>query len=163
VRRIGGIIPYVGRLDTVRVLGSFVALGVSVCSMAACTQLDQVTEAITPSSPPVTRTAESPSPAKHPLVSIETPLANGEVSAPVSVTGIADVEGGVTVRVLDGSGAELAAIDVEVDCGKRCPGTFATELFFFVDRREPGSIEVSGTTEDGDIASASVPVVLFPV
>jgi hypothetical protein len=43
-----------------------------------------------------------------------------------------------------------------------CVGTFAAELFFFIERRQPGTIEVSGVAEVGDPAVADVPVVLFP-
>ena len=68
----------------------------------------------------------------------------------MSAAGTADVEGNeVVVRVLDGAGAELAAVVVDVRCKRGCPGTFATELSFFVERREPGTIAVSGETADG--------------
>jgi immunoglobulin-like protein involved in spore germination len=139
-------------------------LALAACLLGACSSsVDDVTAAITtsPSSAPSGSTSTSPE--RAPAITIETPLASGEVSSPVSVTGTADVEGNeVTVRVLDGVGAELAAIQVEVDCTHRCPGTFATELSFFVEHREPGSIQVSGHTPDGPAAS-TVPVVLFPV
>ena len=130
----------------------------------ACTKIDRVTEPLT-SSPSVP--TASPRPAttavEDPAIAIETPFASGEVGTPVSVTGTADVvDAAVTVRVLGRNGDELAAIVVEASCGDGCLGTFATELSFFVERRQPGTIEVSGVGGDGDLAIASVPVVLFP-
>ena len=144
-------------------VASLLTLALVAGLLGGCSSsVDDVTSAINASSSPAPSTSPSPTPRQDPAVSIETPLADGEVSSPVSVTGTADVVGNVvTVRVLDGVGSELAAIQVEVDCKHRCPGTFATELFFFVDHREPGSVEVSGQTQDGPAVS-TVPVVLFP-
>jgi hypothetical protein len=51
---------------------------------------------------------------------------------------------------------------VRASCGDGCRGTFGTELSFFVERREPGTIEVTGVAADGEPALASVPVSLFP-
>ena len=140
------------------------ALALVACLLGGCSSaVDDVTAAITPSASPSTTVGVVLAPRQDPAIAIETPLEDGEVSSPVSVTGTADVIGGeVTVRVLDHDGAELAAIDVDVDCTHACPGTFGTELFFFVERREPGWIEVSGETDDGPAVSL-VPVVLFPV
>ena len=155
------IIPHVRRFGTGRSLVA--VLAVVACLPAACSSgIDEVAAAITPSpgSPsPVTAPLE---PTRDPAIAIETPLHRGEVGSPVSVTGTADVVGDeVSVRVLDGDGSELAAADVDVDCRHACPGTFGTELFFFVEDREPGWIEVSGETDDGPAVSL-VPVVLFP-
>lgn len=88
---------------------------------------------------------------------------NGEVANRVSITGTADVlDASLVVRVLDGDGHELAAMVVQASCGDGCLGTFAAELFFFVERRQRGTVEVSGVSEDGDPAAASVPVILVP-
>jgi len=137
---------------------------VLACLLAGCTGVDRVTEPLA-SSPPI------PSPSSgsvatavvDPAIEIETPLAGGEVGTPVSVTGTADVvDATLTVRVLGEDRNELAAIVVRASCGDGCRGTFGTELFFFVERRQPGSIEVSGNGGDGERALASVSVVLFP-
>lgn len=157
---IRSIIPHdqgTGRERSLRLAaGLLVLAGLS----GGCSGVEEVTEAITPSPPASSPTVATPVPVQDPAIAIRTPLENDEVSAPVSVTGTTDVDGGVTVRVLGRGGAELAAIDV--DCRKACPGTFGTELFFFVDRRERGWIEVSGTTADGRRAVSTVPVVLLP-
>ena len=88
---------------------------------------------------------------------------DGDVGTPVSVTGTADVvDAALTVRVLGEDGVELAAIVVKASCGDGCRGTFATELSYFVERSQPGTIEVTGVGADGDPALSSVPVELFP-
>lgn len=124
--------------------------------------MDDVTAAITPTAPPATTSAAALVPRQDPAIAIETPLDGGEVSNPVSVTGMAEVAGReVTVRVLDHEGFELAAIEADVECEQACPGTFSTELFFFVEHRDAGWVEVSGETDHG-LAVSLVPVVLFP-
>jgi hypothetical protein len=122
--------------------------------------VDDVTAAITPTSGTTSTAALVPR--QDPAIAIETPPNDGEVSSPVSVTGTAEVAGSeVTVRVLDHDGFELAAIEADVDCERACPGTFSTELFFFVERRGPGWVEVSGEATHG-VAVSLVPVVLLP-
>jgi hypothetical protein len=133
------------------------------CLLSGCTAVDRVTEPLTsspsiptPSSSPVTTAVEDPA------IAIETPLV-GEVGTPVSVTGTAEVvDAALTVRVLGEDGKELAAIVVRASCGDGCRGTFGTQLFYFIERKQPGTIQVYGIGEDGERALASVPVVLFP-
>jgi Immunoglobulin-like domain of bacterial spore germination len=160
-RRIRSIIPHVPRTGTghARLLPSLV---LGACVLGGCSSaVDDVTAAITPT--PATTSAATLAPRQDPAIAIETPLDDGEVSTPVSVTGTAGVAGAqVTVRVLDHDGFELAAIEAEVDCEQACPGTFSTEVFFFVQRRDAGWVEVSGETDHG-LAVLLVPVVLFPV
>jgi hypothetical protein len=104
-----------------------------------------------------------PTAVEDPAIAIETPFVDSEVGTPVSVTGTAEVvDAALTVRVIGEDGFELAAIVVHASCGDGCRGTFGTQLFFFVERKQPGAIEVSGVGGDGDPARASVPVVLFP-
>jgi len=140
-------------------------LAIAVFLLGSCSSaVDEVTAAITASPSPPTTTTEAVGlvPRQDPAIAIETPLDESEVASPVSVTGTADVAGReVIVRVLDRSGAELAAVDADVDCKHGCPGTFATELFFFLERPEPGWIEVSSETGRARAVSL-VPVVLFP-
>lgn len=127
-----------------------------------CSGADRATEALSPSMRPSSPDT-SPTLAGEPSIVIETPFANDEVGSPVSITGTADVlEASLTVRVLEGDGDELAATVVEASCGDGCVGTFAAELFFFVERRQSGTIEVTGVSGEGDPAVASVPVVLVP-
>ena len=145
-----------------------VVVAVAVLGLAAtgCTGADRATEALSPSPPASVRSSSpetSPSPPGDPSIAIETPFVDGEVASPVSITGTADVlDASLTVRVLEGDGDELAATVVEASCGDGCLGTFAAELFFFIERSQPGTIEVTGVSGDGDPAVASVPVTLVP-
>jgi len=137
-----------------------VALG---CLLVGCSGADRVTEPLT-SSPPVPTMPSGPATTavEDPAIAIETPFVDGEIGSPVSVTGTAEVvDAALTVRVLGEDGNELAAIVVRASCGDGCRGTFGTQLFFFIERTQPGTIEVSGVGGDGDRALASVPVVLF--
>ena len=144
-----------------------IIVAVVVLGLAAtgCTGADRATEALSLSPPASVPSSSSTSPtaAGEPSIAIETPFVNGEVANPVSITGTADVlDASLVVRVLDGDGHELAATVVEASCGDGCLGTFAAELFFFVERRQRGTVEVSGVSGDGGPAAASVPVILVP-
>ena len=136
----------------------------AACLLAGCTnRAGDVTEPLTssPSVPASTRPVTTA--VQDPAIAIETPFVDGDVGTPVSVTGTADVvDAALTVRVLGEHGDELAAIVVKASCGDGCRGTFATELSYFVERSQPGTIEVTGVGADGDQALSSVPVVLFP-
>jgi hypothetical protein len=145
-----------------------IIVAVVVLGLAAtgCTGADRAAEALSPSPPASARpssTVTSPSPTGDPSIVIETPFVNGEVANRVSITGTADVlDASLVVRVLDEDGYELAATVVEASCGDGCLGTFAAELFFFVERPQRGTVEVSGVSGDGGPAAASVPVILVP-
>ena len=160
---IRSIIPYGPRFGTDRVR-ALAALAAASVLLAACSSsgVNDVAASLTASPPPATSAAAPPEATQDPSIAIETPLDHREVGNPVSVTGTADVVGNeVTVRVLDAGGSELAAANVEVDCQEQCPGTFGAKLFYVVDEREPGWIEVSGEAQHGRAVS-TVPVVLFP-
>jgi Immunoglobulin-like domain of bacterial spore germination len=140
--------------------GGMLVLG---CLLAGCTA-ERVTEPLT-SSPPIHTGSPYPVPTAvaDPVIAIETPHVGGEVGSPVSVTGTADVlDAALTVRVLGEDGNELAAIVVRASCGDGCRGTFGTELFYFIEDMQPGTIQIYGIGGDGERALASVPVVLFP-
>ena len=136
---------------------------VAACLLAGCTnRAGDVTEPLT-SSPVPASTGPMTTAVQDPAIAIETPFVDGDVGTPVSVTGTADVvDAALTVRVLGEQGDELAAIVVKASCGDGSRGTFATELSYFVERSQPGTIEVTGVGTDGDPALSSVPVVLFP-
>jgi len=136
---------------------------VAACLLAGCTNLaGDVTEPLT-SSPVPASTGPVTTAVQDPAIAIETPFVEGDVATPVSVTEMADVvDAAFTVRVLGEDGDELAAIVVKASCGDGCRGTFATELSYFVERSQPGTIEATGVGADGDPALSSVPVVLFP-
>jgi hypothetical protein len=143
-----------------------IIVAVVVLGLAAtgCTGADRATEALSPS-PPASERSPAPvtSPSPTNSIVIETPFENGEVANRVSITGTADVlDASLVVQVFDEDGHELAATVVEASCGDGCLGTFAAELFFFVERRQRGTVEVSGVSGDGGPAVASVPVLLVP-
>ena len=136
---------------------------VAACLLAGCTnRAGDVTEPLT-SSPVPASTGPVPTVVQDPALALETPFVDGDVGTPVAVTGTADgVDAALSVRVLGEDGVELAAIVVKASCGDGCRGTFATELSYFVERSQPGTIEVTGVGADGDPALSSVPVELFP-
>jgi len=146
----------------VRIVALIIVVGSLV---TGCSKVDRVTQPLTSSpSVPAGTSGRATTVVGDPSIAIATPFADGEVGSPVSVTGTADVVDAVlTVRVLGRNGDELAAAVVEASCGDGCVGTFATELSFFVERRQPGTVEVAGVGADGWDALASVPVVLVPV
>ena len=132
------------------------------CLLAGCTA-DRVTEPLTSSSSIPTPSSPATTAVEDPAIAIKTPFVGGEVGTPVSVTGTAEVvDAALTVRVLGEDGNELAAIVVSASCGDGCRGTFGTELFYFIERKQPGTVQVYGMGGDGERALASVPVVLFP-
>jgi Immunoglobulin-like domain of bacterial spore germination len=140
------------------------AVALAVACLAGCTnRADDVIEPLTSSPSVPASTGPATTAVQDPAIAIETPFVDGEVGSQVSVTGTADVvDAALTVRVLGHDGEELAAIVVTASCGDGCRGTFATELSYFVERSQPGTIEVTGVGTDGDPALSSVPVVLFP-
>ena len=142
----------------------FAAAAALGCLLVGCGSVDRVTEPLS-SSPPTPALSSGPvtTAVDGPAIKIKTPFLDGEVGSPVSVTGTAEVvDAALTVRVLGEDGNELAAIVVHASCGDGCRGKFGTELFFFIERRQPGTVEVYGIGRDGERALASVPVVLFP-
>ena len=133
------------------------------CLLAGCTA-ERVTEPLTASpSIPTRSPGPTPTAVEDPSIKIKTPPVDGEVGTPVSITGTAEVvRGALTVRVLGEDHNELAAIVVRASCGDGCRGKFGTQLYYFIERKQPGTIQVYGTGVDGERALASVPVVLFP-
>jgi hypothetical protein len=134
-------------------------------AVGACTEpVERVTDVLTPSpDASVTPEGNRRTEVVGDAIQVETPFENGEVGAPVSVTGAADVAGAaVTIRVVEEDGTELAQTIVQASCGDGCRGTFAAELFFFVQERQAGWIEVSGASADGPPPMVRVPVTLFP-
>jgi hypothetical protein len=111
------------------------------------------------------RTAETdvgPGADGDPAIVVEAPLANADVSSPVTVSGTADVfEANVTVIVEDADGTELARDFTTASCGTGCRGDFSIDLPFAVEAAEPGTIVV----QDDDAAGTGTPphVVRIPV
>lgn len=105
------------------------------------------------------------SPGEKPPIVVRAPSPEDRVSSPVTVAGTADVfEATVSIRILDEGGQELASGFATATCGSGCRGRYSTEVFFFVDRRQPGTIEVfEASAEDGSqLFLVSIPVTLMP-
>ena len=131
--------------------------------LAGCTnRAGDVTEPLT-SSPVPASTGPVMTAVQDPAIAIETPFVDGDVGTPVSVTGTADVvDAALTVRC-SARGRRRARRDRgQGELRDGCRGTFATELSYFIERSQPGTIEVTGVGADGDPALSSVPVELFP-
>lgn len=150
---------------------SLAALTVVGLLAAACgSGFREVSEALSPSpstpapSPSEAATA-TPTPGGKPAIVVRTPVAGDLISSPVAVAGSADVfEATVSIRILDEGGQELASGFATATCGSGCRGRYATEIFFFVDRRQPGTVEVfESSAEDGSqLFLVSIPVTLVP-
>jgi len=126
---------------------------------------DVLSSPASPSPSPSVSVAPSPTPTGKPPIVVREPTPGAEVLSPVTVAGTADVfEATVSIRILDASGAELAAGFATATCGSGCRGRYATDLHFFVDRAQPGTIEVfESSAEDGSqLFLVSVPVTLVP-
>jgi hypothetical protein len=131
----------------------------------ACASADDAGEPT--GSPASSSTVSSPTPeptdGAEPAIVVERPSPGEEVASPVRISGTADVfEATVYVRIVGEDGNELAATFTTATCGSGCRGDFSTELFFFVERTQDGTIEVfESSAEDGSpINLVSVPVVL---
>lgn len=136
------------------------ATAVTVLAATACNAAERVTEAITASASTTPSVPGGPSPTVDPAIVVERPLANDEVGSPVSIAGTAQVTGdAVLIRVLGADGGELAATIADVACDRDC--RFATELFFFVEDRQAGSVAVSAS-EVPQSSATMIPVVLVP-
>lgn len=119
----------------------------------------------TPAPTPTPSTAPSPTPTGELPIVVRAPEPGDEISSPVTVAGTADVfEATVSIRILDEKDRELAAGFATATCGSGCRGRYSTELHFFVDRAQPGTIEVfESSAEDGSqLFLVSVPVMLVP-
>jgi len=133
----------------------------------------QAAEALSPTASPLPSATTAPpdeptaslSPGGKPPIVVRTPRADDRVSSPVTVAGTADVfEATVSIRILDEDGQELASGFATATCGSGCRGRYSTEMFFFVDRRQPGTIEVfEASAEDGSqLFLVRIPVTLVP-
>ena len=151
----------------------FVAVALTVFLAASCSDgVDRVTDVLTgtptpsPSPTPASPTTDpSTDPGEPPAIVVDSPRERDELASPVLITGTADVfEATVSVRLLDADGEELAATFTTATCGSGCRGDYEVELFFFVEERQPGTVEVfESSAEDGSpINLVSVPVILVP-
>ncbi|MET8045895.1 Gmad2 immunoglobulin-like domain-containing protein [Micromonospora sp. NPDC005215] len=101
-----------------------------------------------------------------PPIVVSGPAPGDRVSAPLVVTGTADVfEATVSVRVLDAAGREVAAGFGTASCGSGCRGGYRVVVGWRTVREQKGTVEVyEVSARDGTrINTMAVPVVLAPV
>jgi germination protein M len=97
-----------------------------------------------------------------PAIVVESPSIGETVSAPVTVSGSANVfEANVTVLVLDAKRKEVGRTFTTATCGSGCRGTFSTRVPYEVGEDQEGTIVV----QDDDAAGTGHPphVVEIPV
>ncbi|MBQ0902280.1 GerMN domain-containing protein [Micromonospora sp. U21] len=100
-----------------------------------------------------------------PPIVVTGPGVGERVTAPLTVTGTADVfEATVSVRVLDAAGREMATGFGTASCGSGCRGGYRVVVGWRTAREQRGTIEVyEVSARDGSrINTVTVPVLLAP-
>ncbi|SIM63525.1 Gmad2 immunoglobulin-like domain-containing protein [Micromonospora cremea] len=100
-----------------------------------------------------------------PPIVVTGPGVGDRVTAPLTVTGTADVfEATVSVRVLDAAGREMATGFGTASCGSGCRGGYRVVVGWRTAREQRGTIEVyEVSAQDGSrINTVTVPVLLAP-
>ncbi|SCF15226.1 Sporulation and spore germination [Micromonospora coriariae] len=100
-----------------------------------------------------------------PPIVVSGPRVGERVTAPLTVTGTADVfEATVSVRVLDAAGREVATGFGTASCGSGCRGGYRVVVGWHTAREQRGTIEVyEVSARDGSrINTVVVPVLLAP-
>ena len=147
-------------------MGRVAAAVLSIGLVATACASDSDVGAPTPSPRPpggATSPTSEPTDGAKPAIVVKQPAAGDEVASPVTISGTADVfEATVHMRILDSGGLEVAARFTTATCGSGCRGEFSTQLSFFVEKTQDGTIEVfEVSAEDGSpINVVTVPVVL---
>lgn len=98
-----------------------------------------------------------------PPIVVTSPVVGQRVTAPVTVTGTADVfEATVNVRILDAAGRELATSFTTATCGTGCRGDYRVGVRYRLTREQRGTVEVYEVSPaDGSrIKLVAVPVTL---
>ncbi|MEH1166863.1 Gmad2 immunoglobulin-like domain-containing protein [Micromonospora sp. CPCC 205539] len=100
-----------------------------------------------------------------PPIVVAGPSVGARVTSPLTVTGTADVfEATVSVRVLDGTGREVATGFGTASCGSGCRGAYRVVVGWRTAREQRGTVEVyEVSARDGSrINTVAVPVLLSP-
>ncbi|MEV4660014.1 Gmad2 immunoglobulin-like domain-containing protein [Micromonospora sp. NPDC049301] len=100
-----------------------------------------------------------------PPIVVTDPIVGQRVTAPLTVTGTADVfEATVSVRVLDAASREVATGFGTASCGSGCRGGYRVVVGWRTAREQRGTIEVyEVSARDGSrINTVAVPVLLAP-
>ncbi|MGC4879905.1 Gmad2 immunoglobulin-like domain-containing protein [Micromonospora sp. DT43] len=96
---------------------------------------------------------------------VTAPSVGDRVTAPLTVTGTADVfEATVSIRVLDAAGREVATGFGAASCGSGCRGAYRLVVGWHTAREQHGTIEVyEVSARDGSRSNrVAVPVILAP-
>ena len=147
---------------TGRVAAAVLSIGLVATGCASDSDVGAPTPSPRPPEGTTSPTSE-PTDGAKPAIVVKQPASGDEVASPVTISGTADVfEATVHVRILDSGGLEVAARFTTATCGSGCRGEFSTELSFFVEQTQDGTIEVfEQSAEDGSaINVVTVPVVL---
>jgi hypothetical protein len=141
-----------------------VVLGIGLIGSACASDSDVGSPTPSPRPPEGTTSPTSvPTDGAKPAIVVKQPASGDEIASPVTISGTADVfEATVHVRILDRFDFEVAARFTTATCGSGCRGDFSTELSFFVEKTQEGTVEVFElSAEDGSpINVVTIPVVL---
>lgn len=147
---------------TGRVAAAVLCIGLVATACASDSDVGAPTPSPRPPEGTISPTSE-PTDGAKPAIVVKQPASGEEVVSPVTISGTADVfEATVHVRILDSGGLEVAARFTTATCGSGCRGQFSTQLSFFVEQTQEGTIEVfEQSAEDGSaINVVTVPVIL---
>jgi hypothetical protein len=100
-----------------------------------------------------------------PPIVVVAPSVGARVSSPVVISGTANVyEATVSVRILDGAGAEIATRFTNATSGSGTRGTYSVAVPFPITREQTGMVEVfEVSARDGSRVNAvRIPVTLLP-
>jgi hypothetical protein len=108
---------------------------------------------------------EDPEPGEFAPIEVVTPARGDEVTAPVTITGTADVfEATVSIEIRDQTNNVIAETVTTATCGTGCRGDFAVEVPYSVGETQPGEIRVFEVSAmDGKPTNVvRIPVTLQP-
>ena len=100
-----------------------------------------------------------------PFILVGSPGIGERVSSPVTIAGTANVfEAVVSIAILDEHGRTVASTFTMATCGTGCRGSYATDVRYHVDTRQPGTLRVYEVSAmDGSpIHVVEIPVILTP-
>jgi hypothetical protein len=100
-----------------------------------------------------------------PLIVVTSLVIGERVTSPVTVAGTANVfEATVSIRILDASGAPVAATFTTATCGSGCRGDYSTAVAYRVATEQAGTVQVYMVSpEDGSPTRlVDIPVILVP-
>ena len=100
-----------------------------------------------------------------PAILVQSPGIGERVSSPVTISGTADVfEAVVSIAILDEHRHTVASSFTMATCGTGCRGSYATDVRYHVNTRQPGTLRVyEVSAKDGSrLHVVEIPVTLTP-